>query len=116
MAGAPGDTDLANDGEDQVLGRDSGRQSTLDIDGEGLGLALQEALCGEHMAHLGAADAEGEGAEGTVRAGMAVAANDGHAGSARAELRADDVHDAAARILQVEQLHAELRRIALELS
>ena len=94
----PGDADLADDGEDQVLGRDSGRQSALDIDGEGLGLALQQALRGEHVAHLGAADAEGEGAEGAVGARVAVAADDGHARPARAELGTDDVHDAAPRV------------------
>ncbi len=116
MARATGDTDLADDGEDQVLGGDSRRQSAFDIDGEGLRLALQEALRGEHMAHLGAADAEGEGAEGAVRARVAVAADDGHTGPARAELRTDDVHDAAPRIFEVEELHAELCRVVLELA
>ena len=75
-----------------------------------LRLALQQALGGEHVADLGRADAEGEGAESAVRARVAVAANDGLAGLRDAELRPDDVHDAALLVLQAEQLDAELAR------
>ena len=42
-----------------------------------LGLRLQQALRGQHVADLGGADAEGQCAEGAVRAGVAVAADDG---------------------------------------
>ena len=93
-----------------------GRQLALDVDGEGLRLALQQALGREHVADLGGADAEGEGAEGTVRAGVAVAAHDGHAGLRGAEFRADDVHDAAPRVAHAEQLDAEFGGVALELA
>ena len=91
-------------------------QLALDVDREGLRLALQQALGREHVADLGAADAEGEGAECPVRARMAVAANDGHAGLRRAELGTDDVHDAAPRIAHAEQLDAELGAVALQLA
>ena len=92
-----------------------GGQLALDVDGEGLRLALQQALRREHVADFGAADAEGEGAERAVGARVAVAADDGHARLRRAELRADDVHDAAPRIAHAEQLDAEFGGVPLEL-
>src|SRR6185437_8680269 len=76
---------------------------------------LQQALRGEYMRHLGRADAEGEGAQRAVRAGVAVAADQGAAWQRQAQFRTDDVHDAALRILQPQQLHPELGAIALEL-
>ncbi len=49
MAGAARDADLADDGEDQILGGHAGPQSALDIDRKGLRLALQQRLGREHM-------------------------------------------------------------------
>jgi hypothetical protein len=66
------------------------------------------------MADLGGADAEGEGAERAVGAGVAVAADDGLAGLRDAELGSDDVHDAA-QVLHAEQLDAEVGAVLLEL-
>ncbi len=105
----------ADEREDQVLGGHAAAQRAVDVDREGLRPALQQALGGEHVADLGGADAEGEGAEGAVGAGVAVAADDGLAGLRQAQLRADDVHDAAQLVPQVEQLDAELRAVALQL-
>jgi hypothetical protein len=48
------------------------------------------------MLDLRGADAEGQRAEGAVGRGVAVAADDGHAGQGEALLRADDVDDALA--------------------
>jgi hypothetical protein len=62
------------------------------------------------------ADAEGEGAEGAMRARMTVAADDGHAGLRGAEFRADDVHDAAPRVAHAEQLDTELGGVLFELA
>src|SRR5690349_2964140 len=62
------------------------------------------------------ANTEGEGAERTVRARMAIAAHHGLARLSDAQLRPYDVHDAAGRVLQAEQLHAELGAILLELA
>ena len=115
VPGAAGDADLADDGEDQVLRGDARRQLAGDVDRERLRPALQQALRREHMADFGRADAEGEGAECAMRAGVAVAADDRLAGLRDAELRPDDVHDAAAAVLQIEQLDAEFARVDLEL-
>ena len=61
------------------------------------GLLCGKALGGEHVLDFGSSDAEGERAESAVRAGVTVAAHDGHAGLGDAKLRADDVHDALLR-------------------
>ena len=54
-------------------------------------------------------------AEGAVRRGMAVAANDRRAGQGEALLRADDVHDALAQIMFIVIFDAELARVDREL-
>ena len=64
-----------------------------------LGLLLDQRLGGEHMLDLRRADAVRQRAEGAVRRGVAVAADDGHAGQREALLRADDVDDALADIV-----------------
>ena len=43
------------------------------------GRALGQGLGGQHVLDLAGADAEGQGAEGPVGRGVAVAADDGHA-------------------------------------
>ncbi len=116
MAGAAVDADLADHGEHDVLGRHAGRQPAIDDDLERLRLALQQALRGQHVADFGGADAEGEGTERAVRAGVAVAADDGLAGLRGALLGPDDVHDAAARVLQPDQVHAELGAVHFQLA
>ena len=51
-----------------VLGGDACAQPPVDVDRERLRLALQQALGREHVPDFGRADAEGERAEGAVRA------------------------------------------------
>ncbi len=67
------------------------------------------------MPDLGAANAEGEGAEGAMRARVAVAADDSAARLREAKLGPDDVHDAAQFVAHAEQLDAELGAVLLEL-
>ena len=55
---------------------------------------LGEGLGGQDVLDLAGADAEGQGAEGPVGRGVAVAAHDGHARLGQALLGADDVDDA----------------------
>jgi hypothetical protein len=115
VAGAAGDADLADDGEDQVLGRHAFGQPVHHIDCESLGLALQQALRGQYVADFGGADAEGESAERAVSRRVAVTANNGLAGLSKSEFGPDDVHDAAPAILEIEQFDAELGGVDLEL-
>ena len=80
----------------------------FDVDAEGLGLVLRQGLRGHDVLDFAGADAEGQGAEGSVGAGVGVAADDGHAGFGEAELGADDVDDALVGRLDVEELDAEV--------
>ncbi len=60
IAGAAGGADLADDGENDVLGGDAGRQLAVDDGAHVLRLGLDQRLGREHMLDLGRADAVGE--------------------------------------------------------
>ena len=87
-------------------------QRRRDGDRHGLEPAQRQGLGGQHVLHLGGADAEGERAERAVGRGVAVAADDGHARLGQPELRADDVHDALLGVAHRVQPDAELRAVA----
>ena len=93
-AGAAADADLRDQREDDVLGGDAGLQRAVHLHLEGLRLALQQALRGQHVLHFAGADAEGQRAERAVRGRVAVAADHGHAGLRESQFRPDHVHDA----------------------
>ena len=106
--------DPGDEGQDDVLRRDPRLQAALHLDRERLRLRLEQALGGEHVAHLAGADAEGQGPEGAVGARVAVAADDGHARLGEAQLGADHVHDALALAAQGVEGDAELAAVLLE--
>ena len=116
VTGATRHAHLADDGENQIFGRHADGQTATHVDLERLRFLLQQALRREHVADFRGADAEGEGAECTVRRGVAVAAHDGVTGLCEPEFRTDDVHDTAARVLQPEQFDAEGGAIFFELT
>ena len=82
---------------------------------EGFRRALQQALRGQHVLHFAGADAEGQRAERAVRGGVAVAADDGHAGLRESQLGADDVHDALAVAVDAQAADAEIGAVGFEL-
>ena len=88
--------DPANDRQDDVLGGDAEARRAVDGDAHRLRLPLPERLRRQHLGGLRHADTEGEGAERAMRRGVAVGADDRHAGLADPLLGADDVHDALA--------------------
>ena len=92
--------------EDHVLRHDAVLQRAVDADPDRSRLALRKRLRGEHVLDFGSADAPGERAEGAERGRMAVAADERAARERQAELRGDDVHDALARIADIEQADA----------
>ncbi|MNT52161.1 hypothetical protein D3C72_1891720 [compost metagenome] len=95
MAGAAIDADHADDVQHHVLGADTRRDFAVDGDCQCPGLSLQQALRGQHVADFAGADAEGQRPERAVGGGVAVAADDGHAGLGEALFRCDHVEDAA---------------------
>ena len=85
-----------------------GGQLPVDRHPHVLRLLLDQRLGREHVLDLGGADAVRERAEGAVRRGVAVAADDRRAGQREALLGADDVDDALAEVELVVILDAEL--------
>ena len=102
MAVAAGGADLADHSQYDVLGGHAKRQLAFDAYQHVLHFLGHQALGGEHMFHLGRADAMGQGAERTVGGGVGVAADHGHARQGGALLRADDVDDALAHVVHLE--------------
>ena len=114
VAGHAADAEPPERAEDQVLGGDAEAELALVEDAHRARLVLDHALRREHVLDLARADAEGERAEGAVRGGVRVAADDRHAGLRDAELGADHVHDALALGAERVDGHAELGAVALE--
>ena len=77
MPDAAVNADLTNGGKNDVFRRNACLQFTRNFDEQRPGAALQQALRREDMGNLGRPDAKGERAKSTVRAGVAVAANNG---------------------------------------
>jgi hypothetical protein len=86
--------DLPDRAENHILRGHTERQLPDEPEPHRLRLALREGLGREHVLDLGRPDPERKRPEGAVRRGVAVAADDRHAGLRDPELRADDVDDA----------------------
>ena len=114
VAGEAADAELAERAEDQVLGGHAEAELAVVEDAHRAGLVLDHALRGEHVLDLAGADPEGERAEGAVRGGVRVAADDRHAGLGDAELGADHVDDPLAVGAERVDRDAELLAVALE--
>jgi hypothetical protein len=114
VAGGSIGSNLFDDSESEVLGGHAFAEASADIDLHRLRLFLGQALGCEHVLDFGSANAEREGSEGAVRAGVTVAANDGHARLCEAELRTDHVHDALFGGIHIEEWDAEVAAVFLE--
>ena len=75
---------------------------------------LGQRLGGQHVLDLAGADAEGQRAEGAVGRGVAVAADDRHAGLGPALLGPDDVDDALVGVAHRVAGDAELGGVVVE--
>ena len=106
--------DFSDDGQNHVFRAHAGCECSVDFDAHGFGGFLDEGLGGQNMFDFGCADAEGERAECAVGGGVAVAADDGHAGQGEALFGADDVDDALAFVEEVEELYAEFFAIVAQ--
>ncbi len=115
MARPATDADPGDQGQDDVLGAHAGREPSVDPDLVGLRVALEQGLGRQHHLDLAGADPEREGPERAVRAGMRVAAHDGHPRLGQAELGTDDMDDALGRVADAVQRDPELGAVGLEL-
>ena len=100
--------DLADDREDDVLGRHARWHVAFDVDRHPLRPRLRQRLGGQHVFDLAGADAERQGTERAVGCGVAVAAHDGGARQRSTLLGTDDVDDALVRVAHRVQGDPEL--------
>mmetsp|Transcript_32545 Transcript_32545/g.80233 ORF Transcript_32545/g.80233 Transcript_32545/m.80233 type:complete len:833 (+) Transcript_32545:138-2636(+) len=112
--GAAGGADHADHVQDEVLGRHAVHEGSVHLDAHVLVALLQQRLRGQHVLHLGRADAERQRAERAVRGGVGVAAHHSGAGQREALLGADDVHDALALVAQPKVRQPELLHVLLQ--
>ena len=104
IAGAAVGADLADQRQHHVLGGDAGRRLAVKLISMFLAFARAQRLRRQHVLDLGRADAERQRAERAMRGGVAIAADDRHAGLRPPLLRPDHVHDAVADIAHREKL------------
>ena len=88
-----------------------GGQRSVDRHPHVLRLLLDQRLRREHVLDLGRADAVRERAEGAVRRGVGIAADDRRAGKRKALFGSDDVDDALADVELAVIFDAELLRV-----
>ena len=104
---------VADDRQHDVLRRRHPTGSApVDVDRHPTRPHLRQRLRCQHVLDLARADAEGEGAEGTMGGRVAVAADDRHARQGAPLLRPDDVDDALAGIAHRVVGDAELGGVA----
>ncbi len=96
-AGCAVGADLADDGENDVLGRHAARQFALDRDAEGFGLGLRQRLRGQHVLDFAGADAEGQAPNAPCVAVWLSPQTIVMPGLVIAQLGTDDVDDALVR-------------------
>ena len=102
MTRGAADADLRDDGEDDVLRCHPREKPSIHAQLHVARLPLQQGLGGENVTHFGCADSERQRAERAVGAGVAVAADDGHARLGESLLGADDVDDSLPAVLHSE--------------
>ena len=105
---------VGDEREHQVLGGHAAGRLPLIVTAIVLGLACISVCVASTCSTSDGADAERDRAERAVRAGVAVAADDRHAGLGQAELRADHVHDALLDVAERVQADAELLGVATQ--
>jgi hypothetical protein len=107
---------VADDGQNDVLGRHPVGKLPVDLHRHGRRPHLGERLGGQDVLHLGGPDPEGEGSEGAVGRGVAVAADHGHARQGQSQLGTDDVHDALVGVAHRIAGDAELGAVGVSTS
>ena len=114
MASTARGAGLADDRQGNVLGGDARGNRAVDLDQHVLRFLGNKGLRGQHMLDLGGADTMGQRSERAVGGGVAVAADDGHAGLGPTLFGTDDVHNALADIIHVIKLDPEVCRVLPE--
>ncbi|EMA01347.1 Flp pilus assembly protein TadG [Haloferax denitrificans ATCC 35960] len=106
--------EAADDFEDDVLGLDAGSEFARDLDFPHLLFLHRDRLGRQHVANLARPDTERERAERAVGRGVAVAADDSHAGLGESLLGPDDVDDALLARGGVREVDARVADVLFE--
>ena len=114
VAGAARRACLADDGHGDVFRSDAGAQLAGDFHLHVLGFLLDQRLRGQNVLHFRCADAMRQRAERTMGRGVAVAANNSHAGQRPALLRPHDMHDALTHVGDGVVVDAELLGVLIK--
>src|SRR5690606_38582353 len=114
VAGTTSSTDLTDHVQDQVLGSTAKRQLAVHLDQHAFAFLHQQGLSGQRVLDLRGTNTKGQSAHGTVRAGVGVTTNHGHARQGRALLRADNVHNALTHVVHAEFGNAEFFAVGVQ--
>ena len=114
VAGSAGSRDQGNDVQDNVFGKHPFVEIAFHIDAHQFGFGLQQALGGQHHFHFAGTDAEGDGTEGAVCRGMAIATYHGHTRLGDAQFGADHMNDTLKRMTEPIKFDAEVSAVFFE--
>ncbi len=111
MTGGAIGADLADDSQSQIFCPNTFGQTAAHVDLHRLRLLLRQALGGENVFYFGSSDAEGQGSERAMGAGVAIAADDCHPRLSQSEFRSDHMDNSLLLGVHVEKSHAEFLAI-----
>ena len=97
-----------------VLGKDAWSQFSRNFDPSDLGTTEGQRLSRQDISHLAGPNPEGDRTKRAMRAGMAVATGNGHAGLGQSLLGPDNMDHSLPVVLQVEQPDAEVAAVLFD--
>ncbi len=114
IACATGSPDLTDHVQDQVFGGTAKRQLAVHLDQHAFAFLHQQGLGGQRVLNFRSADTKGQGTYRTVRAGVRVTTNHGHARQGSALLGANNVHNALTHIVHAELGNAKFFAVGVQ--
>ncbi len=114
IAGTARGANLADNGQDDILGGHARPDFAVDAHEHVLGLLLHQTLGGQRVFDFGSAYAEGQRTQRAMCRGVRIAAHHGHARQSRPLFRADDMDDALAYVIHLEFGDPKLGAIAVQ--
>ena len=106
--------DLADNGQDHILGGHSGAELSVHLDQHIFHLAGDQALGSQHMLHLGGADTVGQAAESAMGGGVGITTHHGGTGQGYPQLWANHVDDALTDVVDLELGDAKFVAVIVE--
>src|ERR1700722_333052 len=114
MPGSAIGSDLSDDSQRQIFRGHAICQLSAHVNLHRLWRLLRETLSRQHVLDFRSTNTEGQRAERSVRAGMAISADNGHSRLRQPQLRTDHMHDALVRRIHIKQADSELLAITLQ--